>query len=153
MAKAFKYRLEPLLRYRKHLEEEKRRALGQARAAVMEQNRALLDLLRAEEEGKKEFAGMKSAGTLRVGRIRLQEQYLNSLAGQIRRGYETLRVRLLNEEKARRELAEARKKVRVLERLRERQRDRYNYELGRQERKELDEVGLNIFRSKEGVRA
>jgi flagellar export protein FliJ len=153
MPKAFTFQLDPVLRYRRHLEQEKRRKLANARRAVLEQNRLLLDLVREEKAGKQDLGDMKGRGTLSIEQVRLHEQYLNSLAGRIRREYATLQVRLLDEERSRRELAEARKKVRVLERLRERRRAAYDYELARQERKELDEIGLNMFRAGEGAEA
>ena len=145
MAKKFKFPLDPALRYRRHLEGEKKRALAKARRAVLEQNRLLLELLREEGQGKEEFRKLK-VGQTGVQRLRLQEQYLNALSRRIRREFEGLQRRLLAEEQARRELVEARKQVRVLERLRERREADYRYELGREEQKELDETGLNTFR-------
>ena len=92
MPRKFRFRLEPVLRYRKHLEEEKRRALGRARQAVYEQNRLLLGLLQDEARGKGDFAAMKREPALAIGRLRLQEQYLNSVARRIRREYERLQL-------------------------------------------------------------
>ena len=147
MAKAFRFRLEPVLRYRQHLEEEKKRALADARKAVMQQNHDLMELLMEENEGKKRFRKAKMEAK-EVRQLRLQEQYLNAVARRIRLEFEELQKKLLAEELARRELVHARKQVRALERLRERRKDQYHYELGRSEQKELDEIGLQMFRGK-----
>ncbi len=146
MPKIFKYKLEPVLRYRQHLEEEKRRALAEARRGVMDQNKVLMGLLLDEGKAKNDLGEMKKLPTLLVGRLRLQEQYINSLARRIRLEYRVLQEKLLAEASARRDLAEARKKVRVLEKLKDRRKADYDYELKRIERKEMDEVGLNVFR-------
>ena len=153
MPRVFKYKLEPVLRYRKRLEEGKRRVLAKARRAVMEQNQVLLQLLRDEGNAKKDFGEMKKLPTLLVGRLRLQEQYINSLARRIRQEYRVLQEKLLAEASARRDLAEARKKARVLEKLKDRRKADYDYELKRIERKEMDEVGLNVFRRRGGGEA
>lgn len=144
MAKAFSFRLDPVLRYRKHLEEQKKRELAESRRAVRDQNRALLGLLRDEAGAKEGMKEIKGRGTIDVSRLRLQEQYLNSVARRIRSEYETLQRKLGAEEGVRRELTEARKKVRVLERLKERRLDAHRRDEGRAEQKEQDEIGMNI---------
>ena len=153
MAKRFKFNLKPLLRFRKHEEELKRRDHSEAKRAVMDQNQVLLGLLQDEERTKVEFGGMKREAFLSIAQMRMQEQFLNSLAGRIRKEYEVLQHRLIEEAKTRRDLATARKKVRVLERLRDRRRKSYEYELNRAEVRELDEIGLEMFRASEGARA
>ena len=148
MPRRFKFNLEPLLRYRLHLEDERRRGLAQARQAVMEQNRHLMNLLSEENAGKNSLRETQQDG-IDVRNLRLHQQYLLGLERRIREGYGGLQKRLGGEVRARAALAEARKRVRVLERLRERRKDRYDYELGRAEQKELDEVGLGMFHRRE----
>ncbi len=148
MSRKFKFNLEPLLRYRLHLEDERRRGLADAHQAVMEQNRHLMNLLSEENAGKNALRETQQDG-IDVRNLRLHQQYLLGLEQRIREGYGGLQKRLGEEVRSRTALAEARKGVRVLERLRERRKERYDEERGRAEQKELDEVGLGMFHRRE----
>ena len=145
MPKAFKFRLETLLEVRRLREDLARRDLAVARGKVLEQNRKLQALLSEEEEGKKELRALKQR-EIDLVRLRLLEGYLNSLERGLRRGFQVLEELVRDEAEKRRALAEAVKGVRVLERLEERQRRAYLYELDRQEQKFLDEVAQNMER-------
>ena len=145
MPKAFKFRLEQLQDFRQLKKDLAARDLGMARKAVFDQNRLLLGLLGEEDEGKVALRTLKTR-SLDLMQVRLQEGYLISVERRIRRGYERLQELVRAETEKRRALTEATKGVRVLERLRERQRKAYAYELGRQEQKFLDEVAQNINR-------
>ena len=144
MLRRFKFNLEPLLRYRLHLEDERRRGLAEAHQSVMEQNWHLMKLLSEENAGKNDLRETQQDG-IDVRNLRLHQQYLLGVEQRIREGYGVLQKRLGEEVRARTALAEARKGVRVLERLRERRKERYDEDRGRVEQKELDEVGLGMF--------
>lgn len=145
MAKRFRFRLEPVLKLRRHREDDRRRALGEAARKVLEQGDALLLLLREEMVAKSQRAGLKTK-QIDILKIRLHEQYLASLTGRIRAAIEELRRLREREEEVRRELVEARRQVRVLELLEERRRNEHDLLAAREERKELDEVSLNVYR-------
>ena len=146
MAKKFRFRLEPLLKYRRHLDEQARRELALAHRRALDQNQVLLKLLQDEYAAKKRMTALKSRAELSVREVRMNEQFLLGTARRIRREYEGLQNLLLREQQARRVLVEARRKMRVLERLKERRKAGYDYELSRAERKELDEIGLEMYR-------
>ncbi len=142
MPKAFKFRLEPLLELRRLREGIARRELAEAKRAVMEQNDRLLAILGEEDEGKTALRSMKQR-ELDVVQLRLHEGYLASLGRKLRREFEELQHRVKRELEKRRAVLEAAKGVKVLERLRERRRRAYLYEIDREEQKFLDEVAQN----------
>ena len=145
MAKVFKFRLERLLEVRKLREDIARQETAKAVQAVREQNENLMRTLREDQEGKDALRALKQK-EMDLVQIRLQEGYLGSLERKIRREFGHLQELTHAEAEARRALTEARKKVRVLERLRERQHTAYRYDLDREEQKVLDEVGQRMRR-------
>lgn len=145
MPRRFVFKLEGVLEYRRALEEKKKRELAQVQREVGEATQQLMAMLRLEVEEKERFRKMK-AGELNIVTLRLQEAYLNNLIrkiGQQQQLIQKLRTKQVN---ARAEYVEARKQVMLLERLKERQRERWRYEANREEVRFLDEIGANIHR-------
>ena len=139
MPRRFEFNLEPVLRYRRMTEDQRKRAFGEASRRVDEQARKLDGLEREEGDARAEFAGLRS-GLLSPTQLRLQESYLVAMERRIRREAAELVKRLQVREERRVEFVEARKQVRVLERLRERRMIEYRREVEREEQKILDEV-------------
>jgi flagellar FliJ protein len=145
---AFKFRLAPVLRYREWIEEEKRwqlYTLAEARnllAATVEQLSRLATALSREMD--------QQAGTfLTVFDLRLQGAFLEHLERRIKEQQELLATadQMLREK--REEVIEADKRVKVLERLKERLRERHHYEEAKAEQKLLDEVAQRRHFGKE----
>jgi flagellar protein FliJ len=140
MAKRFAFRLERLLELRRMTEERLKRELGVANRAVYEQQRSILQLLIEEDRTKGELRKIK-VSTLDLVGIRMQEQYLNAVGRKILREYRQLQSLQESATHKRRELTEASKGVRVLERLREKKHDEWRREVDLEEQKFLDELG------------
>ncbi len=128
MAKVFRFRLDRVLDLRRLHEKMKKKELAQTRAAVTRQQNDMLQLLIRLDQGKGVSRDLRKE-KIDMTSLRMQEQHLNGL----------MRSKLA-------ELAEASKKVRVLERLREKRKAEYMLELGREEQKFLDEVAQNMTR-------
>lgn len=143
MAKAFQFRLEQLLGIRRQKEELAQRDLAAAQAAVAARNQSILFLMDQEEAAKNELREQQAHG-LDMGRLRLADDYLMSLGRLLRREQESLHDLIRTEIERRRQLTEARKAVKVLERFRETKLRRYRQEAGLEERKFLDEIGQNL---------
>lgn len=148
MPRRFVFRLQGVLEYRRALEEKKKRELAQAQREVGEATRRLTELLQMEAEQKERFRQLK-AGDLDIMTLRLQEAYLNHLLRKIGQQQQRLQNLRMWEARARSEYVEARKQVMLLERLRERQLDRWRSEATREEVRFLDEVAANIRRISE----
>jgi flagellar FliJ protein len=145
MAKVFRFRLDRVLDLRRLHEKMKKKELAQVRAAVTRQQNDILQLLIRLDQGKGVSRDLRK-DKIDMTSLRMQEQHLNGLMRSIRVGHQSLQERALDERKIQAELAEASKKVRVLERLREKKKVEYMRELGREEQKFLDEVAQNMTR-------
>lgn len=148
----FKFRLERVLSVRRHEEERERGAFAAAaqRHAVAEA--VLMDIrekIRLAEKSMTSLVSEKRITTIedfvrsheyRVGLVRREEEATAAVAHT---------ERMLDE--ARLKLVEARKKRRVLERLRERRHEDWRREEEGREQTELDEIGLATFVRREAV--
>lgn len=143
MATTFRFRLDHLLGIRRQKEELAQRDLATAQLAVAERQKSISFLLGQQEQAKADLRAAQS-GAVEMGRLRLADDYLSGLDRLLRREQESLQELVKVELDRRRELIEARKAVRVLERFRERQLFRRRQELNLEERKFLDDVGQNI---------
>ncbi len=147
MAKVFRFRLDRVLEIRRVHEEMKKKELAQVRKAVSSQQGDILQLLMKLDQGKGVSRDLRRS-SIDMTFLRMQEQYVNGLMRGIQKSYQVLQGHVLEENKKKAELSEASKKVRVLERLREKKKAEYMVDLGREEQKFLDEVAQNIERSK-----
>ena len=147
MAKVFRFRLDRVLEIRRVHEEMKKKELAQVRKAVSGQQGDILQLLMKLDQGKGVSRDLRRS-SIDMTFLRMQEQYVNGLMRGIQKSYQVLQGHVLEENKKKAELSEASKKVRVLERLREKKKAEYMVDLGREEQKFLDEVAQNIERSK-----
>jgi flagellar export protein FliJ len=128
-----------VLSVRRIEEDGRKRAFGEAARRLDEQGRLVDGIGRAQHAAREEFARSR-AGAIDLLRLRLQESYLLGLERRLRREAAELVKRLKVRDQRREELVEARRKVRVLERLRERRWGDHRAQVAREEQKELDET-------------
>jgi flagellar FliJ protein len=151
MAKRFKFRLEVVRRLRKQKEDECRRAVAERLrqvSGVRKRIGTLTDRLHQEHADIRHGAsgGDAAIGVLDMDNLRRRHVYVNYLHRSLSDAKELL-GRL--EAELRREqvrLAEASKELKVINKLEERQRARYELELQRAERAEADEVAAQFAR-------
>lgn len=141
MAKPFRFRLETVLRVRRQREDAAKRVVAdrlRQMAEVKAEMAAMQGQIASELDAFREAHG---SGTLDMRQVARHRYWLV----QLDQGVMTNESRLRDLESAlakeRQELAEARKQVRILEKLEERQRERYMKELERAEAAENDEIG------------
>jgi flagellar FliJ protein len=144
MPRAFRFRLEQVLRYRKQIEDTKKKEFALARRRVTEQRKKLFGLIAEEARQKEELKGLEK-GSIDITSLRLQLAYLNTIARMITYEKQELTRLIQIEADKRDQWSQASKAVRVLERLKERLQQRYMYELSREEQKFLDEVAQTGF--------
>jgi flagellar FliJ protein len=145
---AFKFRLAPVLRYREWIEEEKRWqlfTLVEARNLLAATVERLIELAAALNREMDQQAGR----LLTVFDLRLQGDFLEQLEKRIKEQQDLLAAadRMLQEK--RQEVIEADKQVKVLERLKDRLRERHRHEEAKAEQKLLDEVAQRRHFGKE----
>lgn len=139
MAKSFQFRLEKVLDVRRLKEKSAHRELAAAQQAVADRNGIILGLMSQEDEAKRELRALQERA-VDVPRLRLAGDFVTSLARLLQREYETLQTLVIVEIEKRHALTEARKDVRVLERLRDKQARLHRQGLDVEERKFLDEI-------------
>lgn len=140
----FQYRLETLLRYRKTLEDEGKRALAEANRRYMEET-AVIDGLHAK---KAEMMGMIREMTAKSPDARMlmiYDGYLNGYDADLK--YEMAKADQAREfmEMERQKLVEVMKKRRIIEHHKETLKERYDAEESRKERIQADEMTLMRF--------
>ncbi len=143
MAKAFDFRLEKLLEFRRRHEDAAQAEVAAANRAVAEKNQVILGLMTEEDAAKDEIRAAQE-GAIDVERLRRAGDYAGSLERRLQREYLALQELVKAEMEKRNRLAEIHKGVRVLERFRERKLTLHKLELDREERRFLDEIGRNL---------
>lgn len=145
MVKAFQFRLDQLLGIRRQRETLAERDLAAAQDAVAARKRSILFLMDQAEQARSDVRAQQERA-VDPGRLRLADDYLVSLGKLLRREQETLEELVRVEIERRRQLVEARKGVKVLERFREAKLRSHRQAVGLEERKFLDEIGQNLAR-------
>jgi len=152
MAK-FVFTLESVLRHRAHAERERMREVAVAQA---EMTRLQLELKALNDSMRASAADMKAnhlSGPIDVTFLAAHRRYTVAMQ---RKGLSLVQEMARQQRKvddAQRLLAEAAKERKVIEKLREKQFERWREELGRKEQAEADEVGAQFgYRLIEGLR-
>jgi flagellar FliJ protein len=140
MAKSFQFRLEKVLDVRRLQEKSAQRELAAAQQAVAERNRIILGLMNQQDDARKELRLLQERA-VDVARLRLAGDFAASLERLLQREYETLQAQVLVEIEKRQQVTEARKGVRVMEKLRDKQARQHRQGADLEERKFLDELG------------
>ena len=140
MAKSFQFRMEKVLDVRRLQEKSAQREFSAAQQAVAERNRIILELMNREDDARRELRTLQE-GAVDVARLRMAGEFAASLERRLQKEYEALQAQVLVEMQKRQQLTEARKGVRVLEKLREKQARTHRQGFDREERNFLDELG------------
>jgi len=140
MAKSFQFRLEKVLDVRRLQEKSAQRELAAAQQAVAGRNRIILGLMNQQDDARKELRLLQERA-VDVARLRLAGDFAASLERLLQREYETLQAQVLVEIEKRQQVTEARKGVRVMEKLRDKQARQHRQGADLEERKFLDELG------------
>lgn len=148
MPRKFKFNLEPALSVRRIDEDKRKRAFGEATRRVDEQT-LRIDGIEADQDAARAAFARTRTGTVDLTRLRLEEGWRVGLDRRLRRESAELVKRLQVREQRRGEFVEARQKVRVLERLREKRVAEYRRVLDREEQKTIDESASIQHRRRE----
>lgn len=144
MAKQFKFRLESILKLRRMAEDEKKRAVAELVSEINQYQQEALDMAETIRKSTTELTPSIQ------GRVNLQEvARVQGYVGQLQRG---INQRIENVARvqqklglARQDLAEAVRRTRILEKLKEKQKKQYMDELKRQENRALDEMATLAY--------
>ena len=144
MANRFRFRLEAVRKVRKSKEDQCRRLVARR---LRETSRieagitALTEQLGWLHGDMRSFAeGPSRAGSLDMTLLRRQRVYANYLQGKVAEARGQLADQRAELDREQGELAEARKQVKVIDKLEERRRAQYDLQMHRAERAEADET-------------
>ena len=141
----FKFKLQPILRHRETLERERQRDYALALAKVKDLQDQLTNLNQILTDTNADVRDNRLTGKIDVNFITAHRRYLLG----VQRKAMDLVTQIANAqsqaETARANLAEAAKQKKVLEKLREKQEQRWKDETARKEAIALDEVATQMF--------
>jgi len=137
--KRFEFRLERVLRVRRVLDQQARQVLAAAIADRVSAEAGLADLRRVVRDRIREMDALQTSGDVDVRRVLRHEADLVLLGRDIDRAEETLEEAEVYEAECADALAEARRQVEVVEKLREKELRAHTVERQREEMGERDE--------------
>jgi flagellar FliJ protein len=143
MAK-FVFKLEGVLRQRKHVEQEKMRALA---TALKHQSDCELELQKLNDTVQQTNDDVRRnhlTGVLDMDFLTAHRRFMNAMQRQSIGMQQKIAQAKQRVNEARAVLAEAAKQRKVMEKLREKHYDRWRAELAAKEFRELDEIGVQL---------
>ncbi len=143
-AKKFKFRLDPLLKLRKHREKERQKEHAVAVGKVQHQKHLNggLDTSRVETLN---YQRSRLHGRLSVAEALICSRYVMKLKGERLAGTEVLHALQKEAERKRAKLVVAARDRKIFEKLREKKQSRHRQEIEKLEQKALDEVATAPF--------
>ncbi len=145
MAHRFQFRLEVVRRVREKARDTQQRAVAQRIRAVTGVEEHIRRLNRSVTTAVDESRTDHRTGVLDTANIRERLRYRNWLHQSIEAANDELDHRKAELKEEQERLAEASKQLKVIEKLRERQWNRYRSELAREEQAASDEASLQMF--------
>lgn len=143
--KQFRFRLQPLLRLRKQQEDQKKRVVGALLTQIHDLQRQALELAEAIKTEGEKLKQQYLQGNVDLNWVSHYRGFVTSVQRAITERIQTVTKIQNNLHQARRELTEAAKQTKILEKLKERQQKQYEREWQRKENRQLDEIGSNVF--------
>lgn len=140
----FVFNLEGVLRQRKHIEQEKQRALAQKHAVLVELEHSLRQMQQNLESSNEDVRQNRLIGRLDMNFITAHRRFLGAMQRQGMVMMQKIALARRTVEEARAELVEAAKGRKAIEKLREKQLERWRADQARKEGAEMDEIGTQL---------
>jgi flagellar FliJ protein len=141
----FHFNLERLKKLRERLEEDAKRIFLEATAERIKAEEALVEINERIKEENRNYLKQISQNLISIQEIQQWRAYLESLEKERIRLGEIYREKLAIEEEKRQKYLEARKERVILEKLKERKFEEYKIEYQREENRNLDEIGIQMY--------
>ena len=137
--------MEPLLKQRKHIEDEKQKILAIAQKKILQQENEITEI-EATRHTTCQSQVQKTEQEFSVAEMLMYSRYVHKLKKDSMIGREMLKVLKHDENKKRKDLLAAARERKKYEKLKEIQEEKFYKEISEVEKKESDEIALNIFR-------
>jgi flagellar protein FliJ len=141
--KKFRFRLNPLLRLRKQQQDQKKRVVGELVRQIHQHQRQAVELAEAVRREGDLLREQYQRGHVDMDWIGHYYRFVTHTRQAIRGRIETVGRIQTQLQTARQDLAQAAQKTRILEKLKEKQYQRYQKEVNRLEILDLDEIGAH----------
>lgn len=143
MAK-FVFKLQGVLRQREHAEQEKMRALAQCLKREADCQAEIATLNDAVQKSNDDMRANHLIGVLNMSFITAHRRFMLAMHRQGASLVQKLALAQQRVTEARLALAEAAKQRKVLEKLRDKQHERWRAEIAAKEARDLDEIGMQL---------
>ncbi|MGE5609136.1 MAG: flagellar export protein FliJ [Bacillota bacterium] len=140
----FRFQLEGVLRYRKSVERDRQRQVATIQSEMQVLQNELKDMDRVVQEASGELRNNHLVGSLDLNYLLAHRRFTAAMqrkAMGLAQKMATVQRRL---DESRKALAEAAVQRKVIEKLREKQYQRWLVALDKREREELDEIGMQL---------
>ena len=143
--KKFRFRLETVLKLRRLAEDEKQRAVGGLLSEIHDRQQEAVELDLAVRAAGSELKERNQAGRIDLSWTGNYQSYVSHLRAGIAERIDMVAKLQPRLTAARGELAEAAKQRKILEKLKERRKLRYDDEIERAETREQDDIATRNF--------
>lgn len=140
----FEFQLEGVLRHRERLEKDRQRDLAAAQAEMVRLNAELQALNQGVQQSTADVRDHHLVGRLDMGFLAAHRRYMLGMQRKVIAVAEKMGQQQVAVDAARRALTEASKERKILEKLKERQQQRWAAGLARREAGELDELTTQL---------
>ena len=140
----FVFQLDAVLRHRKTVEEQRQRELGAAQGEMAKMEAELRSMDEAARGVSDDVRTNRLTGTLDMAFLAAHRRYVLAVQRKALALAQRMAVQQRAVDEARRQLAEAAKERKIIEKLRERQLERWRADQSRREAADLDEVNMQL---------
>jgi len=140
----FKFQLEGVLEHRKNIEEAKQRALAAVLAEMQRLKNELVELDQVARGAVADLRQNRLTGALDMSFLAAHRRFTGSVQRKAVAIAQKMALVQRQIDEARVSLSEAAKQRKIIEKLRERQLERWQSQQHRQEMDELDDIGMQL---------
>src|SRR5688572_9817014 len=140
----FVFQLDAVLRHRKMIEEQRQRELGAVQTVMAAMGAELRSIDEAAKDVADEVRNNRLTGTLDMTFLAAHRRYLLAMQRKAVALAQRMAAQQQLVDSARRQLAEAAKQRKIIEKLKERQHERWKFEQSRKELEQLSEVNMQL---------
>jgi len=140
----FAFKLEGVLRQRKHVEQEKQRDLAVKQTQLVELQNALHSMQQTVASTNDDVRKNRLTGKLDMAFLAAHRRFLIGMQRQAMGVMQRIALAQRTVDEARAPLAEAAKQRKIVEKLREQQFERWKADQAKRELAQLDEIGMQL---------
>lgn len=141
---AFRFQLEGVLRHRKNIEQERQRQLAVIQGQMSQLQAELRRMDHEVQNANLELRNTRLVGTLDMNFLAAHRRFVASMQRKAVTVAQRMALLQRDLDQSRKALAEAAKRRKIMEKLRERYWNRWVQQLNRKEMEAMDEIGMQL---------